>query len=179
MKIIFLLVFFVQFLAHSQYSQDYRNLIENIKPATDSIKVEHKYNNGKIRNTGWQTYYIENNQEYSFMTGKHYLYFKGGQWNETDYDAFGNIMLHRGFDSKGNLLYESKTKYISTTALSTYEFLESGKHLIYIRDTKRYLFSNKLCKYYLKKEGEITNGRKSGTWRIYYPDGRLKKEKEY
>lgn len=164
---------------YSQYSEEYKSLIKNISPPTDSIKVQHKYKDGKIKDSGWQIYYTVNKREYSFLTGKHFLYFKGGQWNETDYDAFGNIMLHRGFDSEGNVLYEDKRKYISTTALSAYEFLESDKHLTFVSDIKIYLFSNKICKYYLKKEGEITNGRKSGVWRTYYPDGKLKKEKVY
>lgn len=179
MKPICLLVFFIQLSMYSQYSEKYKSLVESINPPTDSIKVEHKYKDGKIRDTGWQLYYIQNNREYSLLKGKHYLYFKGGQWNETDYDAFGNIMLHRGFDSEGNILYESKTKYITTTATTANEFFESDKHLTYVRDEKHYFYSTKLCKYYLKKEGEISNGRKSGLWKTYYPDGKLKKEKEY
>ena len=164
---------------YAQYSEEYKALIENINPPTDSIKVEHRYKNGKIKDTGWQLYYTQNNREYSLLKGKHYLHFKGGQWNETDYDAFGNIMLHRSFDSEGIVIYESETKYISTTASNINDFFESDKHLIFVRNLKQYEYSIKLCKYYLKKEGEITNGRKSGKWKTYYPDGKLKKEKEY
>ncbi len=179
MKLIFFILIFFQLSMYSQYSEEYKALIESVNPPIDSILVEHKYKNGKTKELGWQLYYNQNNQVYSFLKGRHYLYFKDGHWNEIDYDDFGNIMLHRGFDSEGNILYESKTKYITTTATNANVFFESDKHLSYSRDIKRYVYSIKLCKYYLKKEGEISNGRKSGTWKTYYPDGTLKKEKVY
>lgn len=179
MKKILLIILLVNFSAFAQYSTEYKSLIANISKYTDSVKIEQKFKNGKVKSTGYQTYYNVDNQEYSFLIGKHYLYFKSGQWNETIYDSFGNLMSHRSFYPDGNVVYELITSYISTTAKSITEFLNSDKHLIFERNAKRYDFSHKLRKYYLQEEGHMKNGKKTGIWNFYNEDGTLKKSKNY
>lgn len=179
MKNILLIILLVNFSAFAQYSPEYKSLVANISKPTDSIKIEQKFKNGKIKSTGYQTHYNLNNQKYSFLIGEHYLSFKNGQWNETVYDSFGNLMSHRSFDPDGNIIYELITSYISTTAKSITEFLNSDKHLIFERIAKRYHFSNKLHKHYLQEEGHRKNEKKAGIWNFYNQDGTLKRSKIY
>jgi hypothetical protein len=179
MKKILLIILLANFSAFAQYSPEYKTLVANISKPTDSVKVEQKFKNGKVKSSGYQVYYIIDNQEYIFLVGKHYLYFKNGQWNETVYDSLGNLMSHRAFDPDGNIYFEQITSYISTTAKSITEFFNSDKHLIFERNEKKYHFSNKLHKYYLKEEGHRKNGKKAGNRNFYNEDGTLKRRKNY
>ncbi len=176
-----LLLFFLafSFSSNAQYSAKYSDLIKRIETSTDSVKLEGYFKNGKTKASGYQIQYQYDGKDYAFITGKYYSYFKNGNRNETDFDSFGNFLLTRNFDSKGNILYESKTLCISTSATSIKEFLDHSDHLSYIRMCKYYRHSKELNNYYLFKEGKIANGKKTGTWSYYYPNGKLKKEKKY
>ena len=169
----------IKFSLNAQYSAEYLRIIEKINSPTDSIKVEDRYENGNIRTSGYQINYSQNGENYCYLTGKHFLYFRSGQWNETTYDSIGNLMSQRAFDPDGNLYYESKTTYISSTATTVREFLDSDKHLIFKRMVKYFKYSDEFDKYYLQKEGNRVNGKRSGIWKFYYSNGQLRKEKVY
>jgi len=180
MKYLYIIIFFfITIAGNAQRSTKYLEIINSIPVSNDSILYESKFNNGKIRESVILKYYKFAGKEYSFPVGKHTFYFKNNDRNETVYDNFGALMSHTAFDSNNRVYYQSNTIYVSTSASSIKEFLESDKHITCVKEIKQYKFLKKSDRYFLYKEGLIKDGRKVGKWTTYFPDGSIKKEKQY
>ncbi|AXT19467.1 hypothetical protein D7030_10630 [Flavobacteriaceae bacterium AU392] len=167
----------IPFFSYAQHSDKYLELMNNLK-LIDSSKIETHFKNGQPKYSGTTSYYEYNGKEYSFLTGKHIRYYKNGSRTESVYDSWETVMDNKYFDKNGNLVSDSKTLALNTTANDLQEFENSNRHITFIIKSKDYKYSFELNKWYLYLKNEHTNGKKSGTWKYYYPNGELKKQTE-
>ena len=151
--------------------------MDNLTPI-DSSRIEKKFGNGKPKYVGTTTYYKYQDKEYSFLTGKHIKYYKNGSRTVGIYDSWGTVLKNKYFDKNGNLISDSETLLLDTTAKDLNEFDDSNKHITFVLETKEYKYDSGLSKWYLYREGQHTNGKKSGTWKYYLPNRELKKQIE-
>jgi len=162
----------------AQHSEKYLQLMGHLQPI-DSSKIETHFKNGRPKYSGTTTYYEYGDKEYAYLTGKHVKYYRNGSRTEGIYDSMGTILENKYFDADGNLLSESKTLLLDTNAKSFQEFEDNTNHITFVLRTKSYKFTLELKKWYLFEEGEYTNGKRSGIWKYYFPNGELKTKKEY
>ena len=171
LKILILIPFF----SYAQHSENYLKLMGKLKPI-DSSKIVTYFKNGKPKYVGTTTYYEFKNREYEFLTGKHIKYYKKGSRTESLYDSWGTILENKYYDRNGNLISDAKTLILDTNAKDLQEFEDSNEHIIFVIKTNDYKYSSDLNKWYIYLESEHRNGKKSGTWKYYFPNGELKKE---
>ncbi|TWO30407.1 hypothetical protein E1J38_014820 [Seonamhaeicola sediminis] len=167
----------VPLFSFAQQSENYLELMNNLVPI-DSSKIETSFNNGKPKYIGTTTYYEYMDKEYAFLTGKHIRYYKNGSRTEGVYNSWGTVLTNKYFDKNGTLISDSKTITLDTSAKNLQEFEDSDKHITFVIKSNDYKYSSDLNKWYLYLESEHTNGKKSGTWNYYLPNGELKKEKK-
>jgi antitoxin component YwqK of YwqJK toxin-antitoxin module len=145
----------------------------------DSIEIKECFKNGKLKETGLIKYYKHGDFVYEMKVGVYTRYYKDGSKSLYYNDDWGTELLAHHYDSEDNLIMERTTTKIETTAADLDEFLNSTNHITYYTEFKDYVFDYKLCKYYLKKTGQYSNGKKIGVWQYFYPSGDLKKEKQH
>jgi len=146
----------------------------------DTIQVEKKFKNGILKEKGTILTYASKTKKLELYVGKLVYYHKNGQiYIERKLDSFGTTLTAKKYNRKGVLLSESEVIKIDTKAESPDEFLAEDKSLIVKKRYKYYDYSFKLNKWFLKKEGDLVNGVKSGVWKFYTAEGKMKKEKEY
>lgn len=173
-----LTLLFLPLGSFAQHSEDYLKFMNQFV-SVDSDSISTEYNNGNPKYIGTTTYYKYNGEEYAFLTGKHIRYYRNGSRTEAIYDAWGTALENKYFDKKGNLISDTKTIIIDTSAKDVKEFEASDEHITFMIQSKDYKYSSKLNKWYVYLESEHTNTRKSGTWKYYFPNGDLKKTKKY
>ena len=176
MRIIKNILVLVPFFSFAQHSQNYLELMSNLTPI-DSIEIKTKFGNGKPKYSGTTTYYEYQAKEYAFLTGKHIKHYKNGSRTEGIYDSWGTVIENKYYDRNNNLISESKTLKIDSSVKDFQEFEDSNRHITFIIKIKDYKYSSGLSKWYVYREGEYTNGKKSGTWSYYLPNGELKKQR--
>ncbi len=177
LKIIFTL--FISNFLTAQHTEKFKKLISNLK-LIDTIKINKKYKNGNQKEIGNYSVYELNDFEYEQLSGKHITYYSNGQiLEETTYDNFGIVLKWKLYDGLGNLQQELKTIKIDTDKESLDELLNDNNSIDIIIEEKKYKFSDKICGWFLIKEGQKINGKKIGKWKKYYPNGEVKKVKEY
>ena len=147
----------------AQQSEAYFELMNNLIPI-DSSKIETSFSNEKPKYIGTTTDYEYMGKEYVFLTGKHIRYYKGGSRTEGAYNSWGTVLTNKHFDKNGNLISDSKTITLDTSAKNLKEFEDSSKHITFVIKTNDYKYSSDLNKHYLYLKSEHTNGEKSGTW---------------
>ncbi|WP_400078577.1 hypothetical protein [Winogradskyella sp. R77965] len=145
----------------------------------DSTMINDNFKNGKIKRCGLIKYYRHGDFYYKLNVGKHIRYYKNGTKTTTVYDDWGTSLTNTYHDSEGNLISQSITTLVETTASNLDEFLTSGKHITFKTYFEDFAYDRKSCEYYLKKTGQSDNGKREGLWKYYYPSGELKKEKNY
>lgn len=176
LKIVIKLLIIIPLFSFAQHSENYLKLRNDLIPV-DSSSIETEYKNGRLKYSGTTTYYKYGKKEYSFLTGKHVRYYKNGSRTEGLYNSWGTILENRYFDKNDNLISETVTLLLDTTAKDFNEFESSFKHITFVLKIIDYKYESRLSKWYIYKEGEYTNGKKSGTWKYYRPNGDLKKKK--
>ena len=171
------LIALIPLFSSAQQSERYLELMGKYE-LIDSVEIKTSYKNGNPKYVGTTTYYQYNGKEYQYLTGKHIRYYKNGSRTEGLYDRWGAILQNKYFDKEGNLISDSKASVWDTSAKDLKEFEESNKHIIFILESKGYKYSSGLSKWYVYRETEYTNGKKSGIWKYYLPNGELKKKVE-
>ena len=171
----------VSCLAFSVFSQQGKNYLKlmNDFVIVDSTQIRECYKNGKPKLCGLIKYYQHGDYIYELNVGKHTRYYRNGARTVSIYDEWGTNLLNRYYDCNNNLISQSITTLVETTASNLDEFLENSKHITFKTYFEDYAYDNKLCKYYLKKSGYSDNGKKEGVWKVYFSSGKLKKEKVY
>lgn len=145
---------------YSQHTSDFKKLVENVKP-TDSIDILIKNKSGLIKEKGQNKIYSCNGFEYSFITGKYYVYFENGQLSqESEYDNFGTFVYGKKFDQNGRLRSELITWKIDTKTTDFCEFIKDGNQLTVTMIEKIYRYSKKAEINYLHKEINLIDGKK-------------------
>lgn len=177
LTLIFLLLIFN--LSNAQQSDRVNEIVNELKEVGSKPDTIF-YKNGKIWWKSTLTTYEYNSETFTLYTGEQIQYYKNGNIaNESIYDKYGNLLSWYGYDRDGNKMIESVTTEIDSNAENLIQFFESEKHITFKREVKYYKCSYKLGNYYLHKEGQTINGKKSGIWKIYNENGNLKKEKQY
>jgi len=149
------------------------------KVLVDSMELNKCFKNGKLKESGILKIYKYGDYFYKFKSGKYVKNYKDGSKSIFLLDDWGTDLEAYHFDSGGNLIKEWVTTKVETTAVDLEEFLNSNKHITYDTAFKDYRYDYKLCKYYLKKKGQYSNGKKVGAWKFFDSSGNLKKEKKY
>ena len=146
----------------------------------DSVKHVKYFKKGQLKEKGTYYHYASGDYIYERPVGTFLSYYHdGGVLSEIEYDKFGTHIKRNFFMGDGGPWFTEELMSITTSATNLDEFISSGvEYLTFTYWHKDYAWSNKLCKYYLKKEGAKENWRKTGTWRHYNPDGSVKKEKQ-
>lgn len=176
MKQTLYLFFFFYTLSNAQHTAEFDKIASKIK-LTETIAIDAKFKNGNQKIKGHNNIYEFGDYIYERPTGKRNEYYKSGKiMIEAEYDAYGYILNCKSFDGNGNLLHELKTLKVHTTANTAKQFLNSTKHLEILTEEKIYKCSSD---FYLQSEGQRLNNKKIGTWKKYFDNGELKKEKEY
>ena len=159
------------------YSSNFKEFASQIEP-TDSIEIDTKYKNGVQKVQGKRIRYEYGNYVYEYSIGKWIEYYRNGNVsNEIEYDSFGNMLVYKWFSNDdGALMFESKTIKIDTKAKTLKDFLNPKKYFEILTYNKKYDYSFKECKWYLRCEGQMLNNTKIGTWKKYHKNGQLKKE---
>lgn len=174
--ILFLLTFN---LSSSQHTKRFEKIVLDQSPSNTEI-VDVKFKNHKQKKIGRQSIYELDKYVYTFRIGKWTEYYKSGQiLIEANYDNFGNAIVWKMYDGKGNLLRESKTIEIDSDAKDFAQFLDDKKTLAILTYEKNYKYTYKACKWFLASEGKMLNYKKIGEWKKYYDDGKVKKVIEY
>ncbi|MBU2929993.1 hypothetical protein [Winogradskyella psychrotolerans] len=145
----------------------------------DSIQINECYKDGKPKLCGLTKIYKHGEFYYEMNVGKHTRFYKSGSKTISIYDDWGTNLSNTYYDAKGHLVMEQLTTKIETNASNLDVFLDSKNHMTFDVYFNNYSYDFKLCKYYLRKEGQYSNGKKVGVWKFYLPTGRLKKEKSY
>lgn len=161
-----------------QQGDNYLKLMNDLI-LVDSTEIKECFKNGKLKHFGLIKYYEHGDYIYEMNVGKHTRYYKDGARTVSVYDEWGTSLSNRYYDSENNLVSQSITTLVDTTASNLDEFFENSKHITFKTYFEDYVYDYKLCKYYLKKSGQSDNGKKEGVWKYYYPSGELKKEKTY
>ncbi|EDM43192.1 hypothetical protein SCB49_11974 [unidentified eubacterium SCB49] len=152
--------------------------MKTISPV-DSSKVIKKYKNGQLREAGKEYVFETEDYLYTSLVGENLSYFKSGALSrKTIFDDLGIQLSDIYYDEDGQILQENLTQKLDTSVKTAEEFFDDTNFDI-TTYAKFYSFSVKFCRYYLKKEGACFNYKKTGVWKIYNPDGSLKKEKSY
>jgi len=174
-----IIVFLFKFVLMAQDDTSYKGIIAKLVPIRTEI-VNKKYNNGNQKETGTYNIYNSSKFEHEIAVGKHILYYPEGQiMEETLYDSFGTPLEWKLYDGNGNLLQEFKTIKIDTNKETVEEILSDEKSVNITTQEKKYKFSDKICGWYLFKEGKRLNDKKIGSWKKYYPSGEIHKINEY
>ena len=172
-------LFLICNLSNAQYSDRFKEIVnelEEIESKPDTIF----YRNGKIWWISTITTYKYDSETYSTYSGKQTQYYKNGEIvSALLLGKYGNIISMSSYDREGNKIFESETTEIDSNANNLTEFFDSNEHISFKRIEKYYKCSNKQAEYYLFKEGQTVNGKKSGLWKSYTENGELKKEKNY
>ncbi|CAL2103487.1 conserved exported protein of unknown function [Tenacibaculum sp. 190130A14a] len=176
--LVLITIFFNSYLT-AQHSEKINKLISNLKPI-DSVSVNKKYRNGDKKEIGNYRVFELNNYEYHLRTGKYFTYYPGNKiLAEITYDNFGIALEWKLYDGLGNLLEEFKTISIDTQINNPEKLLTNFDLIDIVREEKKYRFSDKICGWFLFKEGKKLNGKKIEEWKKYYPNGDIKKVKVY
>ncbi|WP_034058758.1 hypothetical protein [Lacinutrix jangbogonensis] len=164
----------------AQHSKAYIEFTNNLV-LIDTILINTKFNNGFKKDSGATLVYEYEDYFYEFWSGPYIQYDKKGNIiTDSEFDNFGNYLSYTFFDSNGNIIEDYKIKSVDTHAGNLDEFMANiHRNTVSIGYKKKYSYSYKLCKYYLKKEGNVKNFNKIGNWKFYYETGELKKEKTY
>ncbi|WP_299552733.1 hypothetical protein [Seonamhaeicola sp.] len=181
MKSILVLIFILAIsnLSIGQHTKGFKKIVFAQSPASTE-EVDIKYKSGKQKQVGTLAIYELNNYVYTFLTGKWINYYKSGQiLTEAHYDNFGNPITWKMYDGKGNLLRESKAISIDTDAKDFNEFLKNKNSVNILTYEKKYKYTYKACKWFLASEGKMLNYKKTGAWKKYFDEGKIKKIVEY
>ncbi len=172
---ILLLLIILPILSFGQIPKRYIDLHKGLEKI-DCKTTKTNYKNGKPKYCGTTTYYKYENKEYAFLTGQHIGYYKDGCKNVSTYDIYGNVLLHEFYDKNGVLTTEHETILLDSSAKDLKQLLEDKVESTFIQELREYKISKNTGKRYLFKKGRYTNGKKSGVWTYYFPDGSIKKE---
>lgn len=175
-KILHIIILFLSLKCYSQHSEKFISLTSILKPS-DSITVDLKFSNGNQKEIAKIYEYELGDYVYSYYYGKRIEYYRDGSIAyEYEYNDYGILLSCKWFDGHNNLWRESQTLKIDSDAKNSKEFLQKEKHLTITINEKIYRYDNDKCEYYMKKEGLRINGKKTGVWKTYNPDGTIKKE---
>lgn len=172
-------VLFFNYFLMAQHTKRYRDLMSDLR-LVDSTLINKNYKNGNKKILGKYYVYLINEYEYQLPVGKHVEYYSNGQkMSEKLYDNLGIPLEARLYGGLNNLLYEVKAIKIDAKGKKVGDVIESLESFEIITEEKKYRFSDKICGWFLFKEGRRRNGKKIGEWKKYYPDGAIKKIKVY
>ncbi len=179
MKLVFTTFLICLFqIGFCQQGKNYLKLMNDLN-LIDSIQIQECYKDGKPKQRGLIKIYKHGDFYYEMNVEKHTRFFKSGSKTVSIYDDWGTNLSNNYYDSGGYLIMEQLTTKIETNASNLDVFLDSNNHMTFNVYFNNYSYDFKLCKYYLRKEGQYSNGKKVGVWKFYLPTGRLKKEKSY
>lgn len=179
MKLFFtgFLVFLFQ-IGFCQQGKNYLKLLNDLK-LVDSFKINQCYKDGRPKSCGLVKVYQHREFYYEMNVGKHTQFYKNGSKTISIYDDWGTNLSNNYYDSGGHLVSQQLTTKVETNASNLDDFLGSKDHITFNVYFNNYSYDFKLCKYYLRKEGQYSNGKKVGDWRFYLSTGRLQKKKSY
>ncbi len=178
-KITLAILFCITRITFGQQTSAYKE-ITNQLIVVDTIQVEKKFKNGTLKEKGTIINYVYGTRSLELYAGELTYYHNNGEIQvKKMLDEYGTTLTAKQYSRKGILLSETEVIKIDTKAKSPKEFLDHEKHLMVRKRYKYYDYSFKMNKWYLKKEGDLFNGVKSGIWKFYTADGKLKKEKNY
>ncbi|MEM9076866.1 MAG: hypothetical protein AAGC43_07495 [Bacteroidota bacterium] len=177
--ITFLHILLLSNLVSGQHTERFEKIVSGKLPSRTQ-QVNKKFKNGQQKELGKIAVYEHNGYEYSFYVGKWTNYYKSGQvMTDVDYDNFGNPILWKLYDGKGNLLRESKVVKIDSNSKDFEQFLEDKNSTDILTEEKKYKYTFKACKWFLASKGQMRNYKKIGEWTKYYDEGRIKKVVQY
>ncbi|CAL2087440.1 hypothetical protein [Tenacibaculum sp. 190524A05c] len=163
----------------AQHTERFKEITYIFKPS-DTILVNTKHKNGNKKEFGFYYTYLTNKYQYTVAAGKHIRYhYSGGIAEEMYYDNFGILLKSKFYDSFGNLMEETKAISIDTNEKDLDAFLSYNKSYDIIVHEKKYQFSPEICGWFLFKEGKRMNGKKIDKWIKYYPNGDIKKVRDF
>ena len=185
MKIKFVIIFtFLAFIkaefSHSQHSEKFVELTQNLKPIDSIVKIK-KFTNGKIKEISKFLVYEYGEYTYEIVSGKQQLFDKKGRlFYEVFYGSFGNLIYQKQFNNKNQLYRIIETTKIDLKPETTlYQILNSNKRTLIESYEKEYNSNEKEGNLKLWKEGKWLNGRKIGKWKTYNFCDETFKIKEY
>ncbi|QXP68507.1 hypothetical protein [Polaribacter sp. AHE13PA] len=185
MKIKFVIIFtFLAFIkaefSHSQHSEKFVELTQNLKPIDSIVKIK-KFTNGKIKEISKFLVYEYGEYTYEIVSGKQQLFDKKGRlFYEVFYGSFGNLIYQKQFNNKNQLYRIIETTKIDLKPETTlYQILNSNKKTLIESYEKEYNSNEKEGNLKLWKEGKWLNGRKIGKWKTYNFCDETFKIKEY
>jgi len=161
-----------------QHGDNYLKLMNDLI-LVDSLETKKCFKNGNLKELGLIKYYRHGDFVYEMEVGKHFRYYKDGSRSEYFFDDWGTELYTAHYDSDDNLIMEWITTKLETTAKDLNTFFKSNKHITYNASFKDYRYNYDECKYYLRKEGQYSNGKKDGLWKFYLVSGELQKTKQY
>ncbi|WP_299128739.1 hypothetical protein [uncultured Winogradskyella sp.] len=162
----------------SQQGVNYLKLMERLV-LVDSSDIKKCFKNGKPKECGSIKYYEHKDYVYEMKVGTFKRFHRDGSSSFYYFDKWGTDLLTHHYDADDNLVMEWTTTKIETTAATLDEFFDSRDHITYNVSFKDYSYDFKDCKYYLRKEGHYSNGKKSGLWKFYLSTRELQKSKQY
>lgn len=179
MKLFFVFFFVCSFQnAVSQQGENYLKLMSKLI-LIDSTEIKECFKNGKPKLFGRVKYYKHGDLYYEMKVGKNIRYHKNGARTISIYDDWGTLLINRYYDSDDNLISQSITTLVDTSASNLDEFFKNSKHITFKTYFEDFAFDKKSRKIYLKETGQSDNGKKEGVWKSYYVSGEIKKEKSY
>lgn len=171
----FIIIFLVCNLSEAQHTERFEQIVSGRLPSRTEV-VDIKFKNGVQKELGTLAVYDFENYEYIFNVGRWTKYYKNGQvLTEAEYDKFGNPLVWKLYDGKGNLLRESKALKIDTDVKEFKKFLDDKNSVDILTLEKHYKYTYKACKWFLSDEGQMLNYKKTGEWIKYLDEGKIKK----
>ena len=150
---------------HSQHTENFLDLTKSLKPI-DSSTIISKYKNGNPKEIANYIKYKFGDYTYEFISGLYRNYLKDGTiFFEQKFDRFGNLLIQRQINDKGEVYNLIKTEKIDTKSKSLKDFLDSKKSLLIY--TKQYMMSENTGELFLWQERQELGGKKIGVWKTY------------
>ena len=108
----------------AQHTDRFEKIVAEKVPSRTEI-IDVKFKSGEQKEKGTIAVCEFGEYEYTFNVGKWTKYYKSGQvLSEAQYDDYGNPVIWKLYDGKGNLLRESKAVSIDTNAKGFEQFLD-------------------------------------------------------
>lgn len=163
----------------AQHTDEFQKIVAERNPSRTEI-IDIKFRSGEQKELGKIAVYEFGEYEYTFNVGNWTKYYKSGQvLTEAQYDNYGNPIIWKLYDGKGNLLRESKAVSIDTNVKDFEQFLNDENSVDILTREKNYKYAYKACKWFLASEGLMLNHKKTGEWKKYFDEGKIKKIVEY
>ncbi|MEL6812963.1 MAG: hypothetical protein AAFP76_16685 [Bacteroidota bacterium] len=177
-RLLYVVFLIVPILGFSQYSERYKELTSGIQPI-DSLPIDETYRNGRKKAEGLIYVYRIGDDYFEVPVGVVKEYNRGGTLdNITEFDAFGNTLQYTSYGECG-ICFDAETLELQTNAQNISDFLADARYVTTTYYVKQYEYTDIPCSKYLEREGKQVDMKKVGPWKLYNPDGSLKKEKNF